>query len=161
RKIRDYSPVTRIEVLVPDFQGSEPALDKVIAAIPHILNHNVETVQRLQRVVRSRARYDRSLELLRRAKEKAPDMLTKSGMMLGVGEMVEEVLQTMADLRNVGCDIITIGQYLRPSAKHLPISRYYTPEEFRELKEVGLRMRFRHVESGPLVRSSYHAHQQA
>ncbi|MCH8086788.1 MAG: lipoyl synthase [Chloroflexi bacterium] len=159
RKIREYNPKTRIEVLIPDFQGSESALDKVMTATPDILNHNIETVERLQRVVRSRARYDRSLELLRRAKEKAPEGLTKSGMMMGVGETVEEVLQAMADLRQVGCNILTIGQYLRPSEKHLPITRYYTPEEFKELKEEGLKMGFRHVESGPLVRSSYHAHE--
>ena len=114
----------------------------------------------MQRVVRSRARYDRSLELLKRAKEKAPEMLTKSGMMMGVGESVEEVLKSMIDLRDAGCDILTIGQYLRPSEKHLPITRYYTPDEFKELKEEGLKLGFRHVESGPLVRSSYHAHQQ-
>ena len=159
RKIREYNPKTRIEVLIPDFQGSESALDKVMTATPDILNHNIETVERLQRVVRSRARYDRSLELLGRAKEKAPEGLTKSGMMMGVGETVEEVLQAMADLRQVDCNILTIGQYLRPSEKHLPITRYYTPEEFKELKEEGLKMGFRHVESGPLVRSSYHAHE--
>jgi lipoic acid synthetase len=159
RKIREYNPKTRIEVLIPDFQGSESALDKVMNATPDILNHNIETVERLQRVVRSRARYDRSLELLGRAKEKAPEGLTKSGMMMGVGETVEEVLQAMSDLRQVGCNILTIGQYLRPSEKHLPITRYYTPEEFKELKEEGLKLGFRHVESGPLVRSSYHAHE--
>ncbi|MEE9247893.1 MAG: lipoyl synthase [Dehalococcoidia bacterium] len=159
RKIREYNPKTRVEVLIPDFQGSESALDKVMTATPDILNHNIETVERLQRVVRSRARYDRSLELLGRAKVKAPEGLTKSGMMMGVGETVEEVLQAMADLRQVGCNILTIGQYLRPSEKHLPITRYYTPEEFKELKEEGLKMGFRHVESGPLVRSSYHAHE--
>ncbi|MFQ5934744.1 MAG: lipoyl synthase, partial [Dehalococcoidia bacterium] len=160
RKVRELNPGTRVEVLVPDFQGSQEALNKVIDAAPDILNHNIETVERLQRVVRSKARYDHSLELLRRAKEKAPDMLTKSGMMLGVGETVQEVLQSMANLRDVGCDILTIGQYLRPSKKHLPIARYYTPDEFQELKEEGLKMGFRHVESGPLVRSSYHAHRQ-
>ena len=160
RKIREYNSNTRVEVLIPDFQGSEAALDTVIVARPDIFNHNIETVERLQRHVRSRARYDRSMELLRRAKEKEPEMLTKSGIMLGVGETVEEVLQTMADLRGVGCNILTIGQYLRPSEKHLPISRYYTPEEFRDLKEEGLGMGFSHVESGPLVRSSYHAHEQ-
>ena len=159
-RIREHNPSTRVEVLIPDLQGSESALDRVIAARPDILNHNIETVERLQRVVRSRARYGRSIELLRRAKEKAPDMMTKSGLMLGVGETVEEVIQTMCDLKGAGCEILTIGQYLRPSEKHLPISRYYTPEEFCELKEEGLKMGFRHVESGPLVRSSYHAHRQ-
>jgi lipoic acid synthetase len=158
RRIREHNPDTRIEVLIPDFQGSESALDTVMRAKPDILNHNIETVERLQRVVRSRARYHRSLELLRRTKSKTPGRLTKSGMMMGVGETMEEVLQTMADLRDVSCDILTIGQYLRPSVKHLPITRYYTPEEFRALKEAGLEMGFRHVESAPLVRSSYHAH---
>ena len=136
-------------MLIPDFGGSESSLDTVLDAGPDILNHNVETVERLQKVVRSRATYERSLELLERAKAKAPSKLTKSGVMLGVGERVEEVLDTMRDLRNVGCDILTIGQYLRPSESHLPITRYYTPEEFAELKEEGAAMGFRHVESGP------------
>ena len=159
-RTRDINPDTRIEVLIPDFAGSESSLDIVMDARPDILNHNIETVARLQKVVRSRATYDRSLQLLERAKAKAPDKLTKSGIMLGVGEEIDEVLQTMSDLRDVGCDILTIGQYLRPSESHLPISRYYTPEEFTRLKEEGQRMGFRHVESGPLVRSSYHAHEQ-
>ena len=159
-KTRARNPETRIEVLIPDFGGSESSLETVLAAGPDILNHNIETVARLQKVVRSRATYERSLQLLERAKTKSPDKLTKSGMMLGVGEEVEEVLQSMHDLHNIGCDILTIGQYLRPSESHLPISRYYTPEEFAELKEEGKRMGFRHVESGPLVRSSYHAHEQ-
>ena len=160
REIREHTPETRVEVLIPDFQGSETAIDKVIDARPDILNHNMETVERLQQTVRSRATYGRSLGVLRMAKEKAEDMLTKSGIMLGVGESIEEVHQTMADLRDVGCDILTIGQYLSPSEKHLPITRYYSPEEFNELKRQGLEMGFRHVESGPLVRSSYHAHEQ-
>ena len=159
-RTRERNPGTRIEVLIPDFGGAESSLDTVLAAGPDILNHNVETVARLQKVVRSRATYQRSLQLLERAKAKAPAKLTKSGMMLGVGEEVVEVLQTMRDLHEVGCDILTIGQYLRPSDSHLPISRYYAPEEFAELKEEGQRMGFRHVESGPLVRSSYHAHEQ-
>ena len=159
-KTRDRNPGTRIEVLIPDFGGSESSLDAVLAAKPDILNHNIETVARLQKVVRSRATYQRSLQLLERAKSKSPDKLTKSGIMLGVGEEVDEALQTMQDLRDVGCDILTIGQYLRPSDSHLPISRYYTPEEFADLKEKGRGMGFRHVESGPLVRSSYHAHEQ-
>ena len=159
-RTRDRNPDTRIEVLIPDFAGSESSLDTVLAAEPDILNHNIETVARLQKAVRSRATYERSLRLLERAKAKAPDKLTKSGIMLGVGEETDEVLQTMNDLRGVGCDILTIGQYLRPSDSHLPISRYYTPDEFAELKEEGERMGFRHVESGPLVRSSYHAHEQ-
>ncbi len=160
REIRKHTPETRIEVLVPDFQGLESALDKVIEARPDIFNHNIETVERLQHRVRSRATYDRSLGVLGMAKEKAADMLTKSGIMLGVGESMKEVHQTMSDLREVRCDILTIGQYLRPSDKHLAITRYYSPEEFEELKSEGVKMGFRHVESGPLVRSSYHAHEQ-
>ena len=159
-RTRDRNPDTRIEVLIPDFGGSESSLYTVLAAEPDILNHNIETVARLQKAVRSRATYERSLQLLDRAKAKSPDKLTKSGIMLGVGEEVDEVIRTMSHLRGVGCDILTIGQYLRPSDSHLPITRYYTPEEFAELKEEGERMGFRHVESGPLVRSSYHAHEQ-
>ena len=159
-KTRELNPETRIEVLIPDFAGSESSLDTVLAAGPDILNHNIETVSRLQKTVRSRAIYERSLQLLERAKTKSPDKLTKSGMMLGVGEQVEEVIRTMQDLHDVGCDVLTIGQYLRPSESHLPITRYYTPQEFAELKEEGLKIGFRHVESGPLVRSSYHAHEQ-
>lgn len=159
-KTRERNPETRIEVLIPDFAGSASSLDTVLAAGPDILNHNIETVARLQKTVRSRATYERSLQLLERAKTKSPDKLTKSGMMLGVGEQVEEVIRTMQDLHDVGCDILTIGQYLRPSESHLPITRYYTPQEFAELKEEGLKIGFRHVESGPLVRSSYHAHEQ-
>lgn len=159
-RTRDRNSDTRIEVLIPDFAGSESSLDTVLAAEPDILNHNIETVARLQKIVRSRATYKRSLQLLERAKKKAPSKLTKSGIMLGVGEEVEEALQTMRDLRDAGCDILTIGQYLRPSDSHLSISRYYTPQEFAEFKEEGRGMGFRHVESGPLVRSSYHAHEQ-
>lgn len=159
-RTRARNPETRIEVLIPDFRGSESSLDAVLSAKPDILNHNIETVARLQKVVRSRATYQRSLQLLEMAKAKSPDKLTKSGIMLGVGEEVDEALQTMRDLRDVGCDILTIGQYLRPSESHIPISRYYTPKEFAEFKEEGQKMGFRHVESGPLVRSSYHAHEQ-
>lgn len=159
-RTRARNPETRIEVLIPDFGGSQSSLDAVLSAKPDILNHNIETVARLQKVVRSRATYQRSLQLLEMAKAKSPDKLTKSGIMLGVGEEVDEALQTMRDLRGVGCDILTIGQYLRPSESHIPISRYYTPKEFAEFKEEGQKMGFRHVESGPLVRSSYHAHEQ-
>lgn len=159
-RIRKRNPETRIEVLIPDFQGSEESLDKVIDARPDILNHNIETVERLQRTVRSRSEYARSLKVLSYSKQRNPDILTKSGMMMGVGENWDEVLQSMADLRAVGCNILTIGQYLRPSRKHLPITRYYTPDEFDELKAEGLSLGFKHVESGPLVRSSYHAHTQ-
>jgi len=159
REIRRLNPQTTVEVLIPDFQGSADALRVVMDARPDVLNHNVETVERLQRRVRAKAFYSRSLEVLRRAKEMAPGGLTKSGLMLGVGETWDEVLQTMADLRGVGCDVVTIGQYLRPSLTHLAIERYYTPEEFKALRAEGHRMGFRHVEAGPLVRSSYHAHE--
>jgi lipoic acid synthetase len=145
-----------VEVLIPDFRGDPEALRSVMEAWPDILNHNIETVERLSPSVRPQAKYRRSLELLRYAKAYRTS-LTKSGIMLGVGERVEEVEQSMADLREVGCDILTIGQYLRPSQNHLPVVRYYPPEEFQRLKDLGLAMGFTHVESGPLVRSSYHA----
>jgi lipoic acid synthetase len=157
RKIREYDPEVRVEVLIPDFRGSRPALTKVMDARPDILNHNVETVARLQQLVRPSARYERSLSVLRMAKELAGDILTKSGIMVGLGESWEEVVQAMADLREVDCDILTIGQYLRPSLQHLSLVKYYAPEEFAELKQIGEGMGFRHVEAGPLVRSSYHA----
>lgn len=159
RAIRRASPGCGIEVLVPDFQGSAEALDAVLEAGPDILNHNVETVPRLYPLVRPQAHYGRSLELIRRAKESG-GCLTKSGLMLGVGETWDEVVQVMAGLRQAGCDLLTIGQYLRPSQQHLPIVRYYTPEEFDRLASVGRDLGYRHVESGPLVRSSYHAHRQ-
>jgi lipoic acid synthetase len=159
QEIRRLNPGTTVEVLIPDFQGSADALRVVMDARPDILNHNVETVERLQRRVRAKAFYSRSLEVLRRAKAMAPGGLTKSGIMLGVGETWDEILGTLRDLRGVGCDIVTIGQYLRPSLTHLPIERYYTPEEFRALRDEGRKLGFRHVESGPLVRSSYHAHE--
>jgi lipoic acid synthetase len=129
-------------------------------ARPDILNHNMESIARLYHVVRPQAKYPRSLELLRRAKEMAPAVLTKSGMMMGVGEETAEIVASMRDLRDVGCDILTLGQYLRPSLDHIPIRRYVPPEEFAELKRIGLEMGFGHVESGPLVRSSYHADEQ-
>jgi lipoic acid synthetase len=161
RGIRERCPETSIEVLIPDFEGNWEALAAVLDAGPEILNHNIESIARLYRIVRPQAKYHRSLELLRRSKEAAPQIRTKSGMMLGVGEETEEVLQAMAHLREVGCDILTLGQYLRPSLKHIPIRRYVPPEEFAALKEAGLAMGFAHVESGPLVRSSYHADEQA
>jgi len=162
RKIREYAPDCGVEVLIPDFEGNPYALRTVIEAGPDILNHNIETVPRLYGRVRPKARYQQSLELLRRAKAWGlPHMLTKSGLMVGLGETVEEVIQVMQDLRAVECDILTIGQYLRPSAWHLPVVRYVRPEEFAELKRIGLEMGFKHVESGPLVRSSYHAHEQS
>ena len=159
REIRRLNPQTSVEVLIPDFQGSVDALRTVTQARPDVLNHNVETVERLQRRVRAKASYARSLEVLRQAKALAPGGLTKSGLMVGLGEARDEVLQTLADLRGVGCDIVTIGQYLRPSQAHLPVERYYTPEEFDDLRDEALRLGLRHVESAPLVRSSYHAHE--
>ncbi|MGA7162112.1 MAG: lipoyl synthase [Bacteroidota bacterium] len=155
REIRKRVPSCRIEVLIPDFQGSEAALDIVLDAQPDILNHNTETVPRLYKTVRPQAHYNRSLELLFRAKQKG--FLTKSGLMLGLGETTEEVIDTMSDLREAGCDILTLGQYLQPTKAHLPVQRYVHPDEFRMLKQRGIEMGFRYIESGPLVRSSYHA----
>jgi lipoic acid synthetase len=146
-----------VEVLVPDFQGSHAAMDLVLDAAPDILNHNTETVPRLYRQVRLGARYERSLDMLAYVKTSAPGTPTKSGLMLGLGETLDEVAAVMRDLRSASVDILTLGQYLRPSAKHLPIIRYVPVEEFAELKRLGYEMGFRHVESGPLVRSSYHA----
>jgi lipoic acid synthetase len=160
-EIRRQAPGCRVEVLIPDFQGNQEAIRAVVDAGPEILNHNTETVPRLYRVVRSGARYERSLELLRYAKELQPTGITKSGVMVGIGEETVELLEVFRDLAGVGCDILTIGQYLRPSRDHLPMARLYTPREFGELKTEALKMGFRHVESGPLVRSSYHAHEQA
>ncbi|MBO2532930.1 lipoic acid synthetase [Planifilum fulgidum] len=160
RAIRKRNPLTSVEVLIPDFQGNWDALKTVMDERPDILNHNVETVRRLSDRVRAKAKYDRSLELLRRAKEMQPDIPTKSSIMVGVGETWDEILETMDDLRANRVDILTIGQYLQPTKKHLSIERYYTPEEFALLKEEGLKRGFSHVESGPLVRSSYHAHEQ-
>jgi lipoic acid synthetase len=160
-EIRRQAPGCRVEVLIPDFRGSEEAIRIVVEAGPEVLNHNIESVPRLYRVVRSGARYERSLELLRYSKELRPAGLTKSGVMVGLGEETVELLQVFRDLAAVGCDILTIGQYLRPSRDHLPMARLYTPREFVELKTEALKMGFRHVESGPLVRSSYHAHEQS
>ncbi|MGC9223245.1 MAG: lipoyl synthase [Terracidiphilus sp.] len=160
-EIRRQAPGCRVEVLIPDFQGDREAIRTVVEARPEVLNHNTETVPRLYRVARSGARYERSLELLRYAKELRPEGATKSGVMVGLGEETRELLEVFRDLAATGCDILTIGQYLRPSRDHLPMKRLYTPREFAELKTEALRMGFRHVESGPLVRSSYHAHEQA
>lgn len=160
REIRRLSPGTSVEVLIPDFVGNWDALATVMAERPEILNHNTETVPRLYRTVRPKARYARSLELLRRAKEMAPDGITKTGVMVGLGETKHELLTVMADLVDVGCDVLTIGQYLRPSLKHHPLVRYYSPQEFDALAEDGRRLGLRHVEAGPLVRSSYHAERQ-
>jgi lipoyl synthase len=159
REIRSLSPLCRVEVLIPDFQGMEEALRIVLEAAPDVLNHNTETVPRLYRVVRSGARYARSLQLLESAKKLSPAMLTKSGLMVGLGETASELMEVFHDLGSRGVDILTIGQYLRPSRDHLPIARFYPPEEFQFLREAALRCGFRHVESGPLVRSSYHAHE--
>jgi lipoic acid synthetase len=155
--IRQRIPGCRVEVLVPDFQGSEAALEIVMDAAPDVLNHNIETVPRLYRQVRLGARYDRSLQLLAYAKKLRPQIPTKSGLMLGLGETGEEVLRVMRDLVSHEVDILTLGQYLRPSHKHLPIIRYVPVEEFEEFRRQGLDMGFSHVEAGPLVRSSYHA----
>jgi lipoyl synthase len=157
---RERIPACRLEVLIPDFQGSETSLRVVLDARPDVLNHNIETVPRLYRTARPGGRYDRALGVLRRAREYAPDIPTKSGMMVGLGEESDEVVATLRDLRDAGCEIVTIGQYLRPSLANLPMARYYTPAEFAELKRIGLDLGFGHVESGPLVRSSYHAHEQ-
>ena len=155
RLIHEHVPGCKIEVLIPDFKGSEEALEIVLEAKPDILNHNIETVQRLYRTVRPQANYRQSLEVLDRSKKRG--FVTKTGMMLGLGEQTEEVLGAMRDVRKTGCDIFTLGQYLQPSKDHLPIVRYVHPDEFKMLKVEGLAMGFRHMESGPLVRSSYHA----
>jgi lipoyl synthase len=160
-EIRRQAPGCQVEVLIPDFQGNEEAIRMVVAARPEILNHNTESVPRLYRVVRSGARYERTLRLLELAKQIDPRTVTKSGVMVGLGEEMHELLAVYRDLANVGVDVLTIGQYLRPSKDHLPIARYYTPDEFAYMKREALAMGFRHVESGPLVRSSYHAHEQA
>jgi lipoic acid synthetase len=160
-EIRRQAPGCRVEVLVPDFQGNREAIRTVVDAKPEVMNHNTETVPRLYRVVRSGARYERSLELLNYSKTLNPGGVTKSGVMVGLGEETHELLEVFRDLAAVGCDILTVGQYLRPSRDHLPMARLYTPREFQELKSEALKVGFRHVESGPLVRSSYHAHAQA
>ncbi|MGH9664117.1 MAG: lipoyl synthase [Bryobacteraceae bacterium] len=157
RAIRERVPGCGVEVLVPDFQGSRAAMDIVMDAAPDVLNHNTETVPRLYRQVRLGARYERSLEMLAYAKQTAPSIPTKSGLMMGLGERPDEVRHVMQDLRAHRVDILTLGQYLRPSPKHLPIVRYVPQEEFAEFKRLGREMGFSHVESGPLVRSSYHA----
>jgi lipoic acid synthetase len=161
RQVRKVAPQCRVEVLIPDFQGIEEALRIVLDAQPNVLNHNTESVPRLYRVVRSGARYERTLRLLENAKKFSPGMVTKSGLMVGLGESMTELVDVFRDLAERQVDILTVGQYLRPSRDHLPIARFYTPEEFAYLKEEALRLGFRHVESGPLVRSSYHAHEQA
>lgn len=158
--VRKRNPFTHVEVLIPDFMGNWDALKVVMDAKPDVLNHNIETVARMSDRVRSKAKYPRSLELLRRAKEMQPQIPTKSSIMVGVGETFDEVVEAMKDLRANHVDICTIGQYLQPTKKHLKIQHYYHPDEFAKWKEIGLSLGFAHVESGPLVRSSYHAHEQ-
>src|ERR1700675_1662786 len=159
-EIRARVPGCKVEVLIPDFRGDWAALETVMAAKPDVLNHNMETVPRLYRQVRKGAVYERSLELLRRAREMAPKVPTKTGMMLGLGEARAEVLEAMEEIAAQGTHILTLGQYLQPTAEHLPIERYVHPDEFAEFKRLGERMGFQHVEAGPLVRSSYHAFEQ-
>ncbi len=154
-KVREFSPQTTMETLIPDFQGKWDNLQRIIDVAPEIVSHNLETVRRLTKEVRIQAKYDRSLEVIKRLKEGG--MRTKSGVMLGLGETREEVIETMQDLVNAGCDILTLGQYLQPTPKHLPVKEFVTPAQFAEYKEIGLELGFRYVESGPLVRSSYHA----
>lgn len=161
REARRLNPGCKIEVLIPDFRGSDEALGIVMAARPDILNHNIETVPRLYSRVRAGARYERSLRLLRRAREIVPEIPTKSGLMVGLGETRYELHSALKDLRDAGCDIVTIGQYLSPTKTHLPVERFYTPEEFVALRSAGQELGLRHVESGPLVRSSYHAREQS
>jgi lipoyl synthase len=160
-EIRGRLPQTTVEVLIPDFKGSERALGIVMDARPDILNHNLETAERLYRLARPGGRYDRALELLLRARRMVPEGLTKSGIIVGMGEEWDELLVCMRDLRRSDVNILTLGQYLRPSASHLPVARYYTPDEFSELREIGMRMGFTHVQASPLTRSSYHAWDQA
>jgi lipoyl synthase len=161
RAIRRKNPSTGVEVLIPDFQGDWDALKVVMDAEPDVLNHNIETVRRLSDRVRSRAKYDRSLEVLQRAKNMKPHISTKSSIMVGLGETTEELYQAMDDLRAHQVDIVTFGQYLRPTTKHLAVEKFYTPKEFYDLREAGLKKGFAHVQSGPLVRSSYHADEQS
>ena len=160
RKIKELAPNCKVEVLIPDFGGSWKALGKVMDAKPDVLNHNIESVSRIFPKVRPSGSYDLSLQLLAQAKKLAPEVPTKSGIIVGMGEEPGEVTETMKDLRRMDCDLLTVGQYLRPSSKHLPVSRYYTPAEFEELGKVGRALGFKHVASGPLVRSSYHADRQ-
>jgi lipoyl synthase len=161
RAIRRLRPDCEVEVLIPDFEGNRDALAAVLEAHPVVLNHNIESVPRLYPRVRPKARYERSLALFRQAKEIAPETPVKSGLMVGLGETFEEVVTVLRDLRDAGVDLVTVGQYLRPTPKHLPVDRYVTPEEFDRIREVGDALGFAHVEAGPFVRSSYHAGEQA
>lgn len=155
--IREHNPASTVEVLIPDFKGSVESLNIVIRENPDVINHNIETVPRLYKLVRPGAVYEQSLYLLEHVKKTMPEIITKSGLMVGIGEEFEEIVDVMKDLSEAGCEILTIGQYLSPSKRHLPVQRYYHPDEFLELKEKGLELGFRYIESGPLVRSSYHA----
>ncbi|MDT0608421.1 lipoyl synthase [Croceitalea rosinachiae] len=157
KAVRRMNPETTLETLIPDFQGIETHLDRILSVHPEVISHNMETVKRLTREVRIQAKYERSLNVLKYLKDNGANR-TKSGIMLGLGEFEEEVLQTMEDLRSVGVDVVTIGQYLQPSKKHLPVKEFILPKQFKKYEEVGLKMGFRHVESGALVRSSYKAH---
>ena len=159
-RIREQAPDCQVEVLVPDFDGSEAGLRSVVKARPNVLNHNIESTKRVFPRVRPRGDYRLSLDLLARAKELDPSLPTKSGIIVGMGEEWDEIVDVMRDLRSVGCDLLTIGQYLRPSQKHLPVARFYSPGEFEELGAIGRSLGFKHVASGPLVRSSYHADEQ-
>jgi lipoic acid synthetase len=161
RQIKDRVPDCSVEVLIPDFQGIDECLQIVLDAKPNVLNHNTESVPRLYKAVRSGARYERTLRLLENVKKFSPGMVSKTGVMVGIGETTDELLEVFRDLAGRKVDILTIGQYLRPSKDHLPMTRYYTPDEFKMLKDEAMKMGFRHVESGALVRSSYHAHEQA
>jgi lipoic acid synthetase len=160
RAVHRHAPACRVEALIPDFQGLADSLRAVMDARPHVLNHNTETVPRLYKLARHGGRYERTLELFRRARARDLSLVTKSGIILGLGETREELVATMRDLRAVDVNILTLGQYLRPSPRHLPVARYYHPDEFAELAETGRALGFAHVESGPLVRSSYHAKRQ-
>ncbi len=161
RAIHHRSPSCQVEVLVPDFEGNWDALKTVVEAGPVVLNHNTETVPRLYSRVRPKARYQRSLDLIHQVKKINPAMTTKSGLMVGLGETLDEVVETMSDLRGHECDLLTVGQYLQPDQKHLPVMDFYSPDQFAEIRAHGERLGFRHIEAGPLVRSSYHAGEQA
>ena len=161
RAIKHRTPRCQVEVLIPDFLGNWDALATVVEAKPAVLNHNTETVPRLYRIARPKARYEQSLELIGRAKRLDPSMTTKSGLMVGLGESTDELKRTMFDIRESDCDLLTVGQYLQPTAKHLPVRRFYHPDEFEAIREFGMQLGYRHVEAGPLVRSSYHAGEQS